>query len=132
MYDKLRAEQVSDAQALARGDNVKCAICLRWVKPEDDHGLTVEGGVICPVCLADGLPQAWDNAPKEVHDYPEPAPGLCLGYLRLDRAGDLAPAEVVCVSCGETCNAGVWLAALATRRGYSLQGPYCDLCADSA
>jgi hypothetical protein len=57
---------------------------------------------------------------------------LCLGWLRLDRPGDLPPGEVVCLDCGGTCDAGVWLAVLSGEGAdCSLQGPYCDLCATS-
>ena len=56
-------------------------------------------------------------------------PAICLGYLRLDRAGDLAPAEATCDQCGGDLSGPAWLAAMLGPDGVYLTGPYCDLCA---
>ncbi len=71
-------------------------------------------------------------APQDVSPGKDPDPDLCLGYLKLDRPGDLDPGEVACLECDGTCEAGIWLAAMQTPAGvHYLTGPYCDLCAAS-
>jgi len=51
--DYLVFERVdSDAERLAAGQSVPCAICGREVQPGDVHDVTMEGAVICPTCAA--------------------------------------------------------------------------------
>jgi len=42
--------ELSDAERLAAGQPVPCAICRREVQPGDVHDTTVEGAVICETC----------------------------------------------------------------------------------
>jgi len=54
-------------------------------------------------------------------------PAICLGYIHLDRLGDLTACEVDCEECGQPCEpGGVWLAVMGD---LSLRGPLCNLCA---
>ena len=54
---------------------------------------------------------------------------ICLGYIQLDRPGDLAAGEVDCEECGQPCEpCGVWLAVMGD---LSLRGPLCNLCAEA-
>jgi hypothetical protein len=56
-------------------------------------------------------------------------PALCLGYIQLDRLGDLAAREVECTECGQPCEpGGVWLAVMGD---LTLRGPLCNLCAET-
>jgi len=42
----------SDAERLAAGQPVPCAICGREVQPGEPHDTTVEGAVICETCTS--------------------------------------------------------------------------------
>jgi hypothetical protein len=66
--------------------------------------------------------------PKEARESLVPEAGMCLGWLRLDRAGDWEAGQVACLDCGQTCDAGIWVAVM-TSDGWL--GPYCDVCASS-
>lgn len=59
----------------------------------------------------------------------DPDAGLLLGYIHLDRYGDLEPADT-CPTCGREYGAsGIWLRV---HQPPTLSGPLCGLCADSA
>lgn len=96
-----------------------CERCGRELAPGTSpyHVSPGQAVFLCPDCASPG------------HD---PDPDLCLGYLKLDRPGDLDPGEVACLECDGACEAGIWLAAMQTPAGvHYLTGPYCDLCAAS-
>jgi len=63
--------------------------------------------------------------PVTIGDYD---PSLCLGYLRLDRFGDLGP-EAECPECGQPFgDGGIWLAVMGD---LTLSAAVCGVCATS-
>jgi hypothetical protein len=58
------------------------------------------------------------------------ASGIRVGYVRLDRPGDVDPSEMNCMECWQGCEGGAWI-VLIVDEGYRLQalGPVCDRCA---
>ncbi len=69
------------------------------------------GGWLCPRCA-------------EVPAAPEPL--LLVGFLRLERPGDLDWDEVECVECASPCTGGVWYGVMGDG---TLYGPLCSGCA---
>jgi len=60
-------------------------------------------------------------------------PAVCLGWLKLDRPGDLDAQALNCLDCAQPIGAGLpWLAVMAQDSGdLYLAGPWCDRCANS-
>ena len=58
---------------------------------------------------------------------------VCLGWLKLDRPGDLDAQALNCLDCAQPIGAGLpWLAVMAQDSGdLYLAGPWCDRCANS-
>ena len=60
-------------------------------------------------------------------------PAVRLGWLKLDRPGDLDAQALNCLDCSQPIGAGLpWLAVMAQDSGdLYLAGPWCDRCANS-
>lgn len=67
---------------------------------------------------------------EAVVDYPEAPAGLALGYLKLDRPGDVPAVELTCRKCGQPLDFGIWLEVIARGHGgVYLGAPLCGECA---
>ena len=59
---------------------------------------------------------------------------IAIGYIRLDRLGEIEAAEMTCAECGQPLHPerGAFLAVLKADEDITLAGPLCSGCASSA
>ena len=101
----------------------KTSLNITSVQAERLAAIKARTGQTLTAILSEAIEAHWSRVLAE--------PALVLGYVKLDRSGDVAPEETICRTCGQMCEDGIWLQVGAIVNQITLHGPLCELCASS-